>query len=198
MYFLLHCPLSLPLLPSSPPPLLSSLPKSWLHFCPCKRFDHCLFFPLFQLSHPNVVKYLKAFQQSKYVVRLRIVFCTIIAGALKSEAMHVALYCQMLSSRGGGGGGGGERLWWDKFVYEARSFFLLYLEDMLFVIMEYIEGAALAEHFNSLKEKKDKFSEERIWNIFVQVWENDRSELYFCIRISVSVRHVKVSVSVGS
>ena len=34
--------------------------------------------------------------------------------------------------------------------------------------MEYIEGAPLTEHFNSLKEKKDKFSEERIWNIFVQ------------------------------
>lgn len=35
--------------------------------------------------------------------------------------------------------------------------------------MEYIEGAPLTEHFNSLKEKKNKFSEERIWNIFVQV-----------------------------
>ena len=35
--------------------------------------------------------------------------------------------------------------------------------------MEYIEGAPLTEHFNSLKEKKSKFSEERIWNIFVQV-----------------------------
>lgn len=35
--------------------------------------------------------------------------------------------------------------------------------------MEYIEGAPLTEHFNSLKEKKNMFSEERIWNIFIQV-----------------------------
>jgi NIMA (never in mitosis gene a)-related kinase len=40
--------------------------------------------------------------------------------------------------------------------------------------MEYIEGAPLTEHFNSLKEKKDTFSEERIWNIFVQVGRSKR------------------------
>ncbi|XP_028393171.1 serine/threonine-protein kinase Nek10-like [Dendronephthya gigantea] len=58
-----------------------------------------------QLNHPNVVKYIKAFQQT----------------------------------------------------------------NTLYVIMEYIEGAPLTEHFNSLKEKKDLFSEERIWNIFIQI-----------------------------
>ena len=35
--------------------------------------------------------------------------------------------------------------------------------------MEYIEGAPLGEHFNSLKEKGLKFSEERIWKIYIQV-----------------------------
>lgn len=35
--------------------------------------------------------------------------------------------------------------------------------------MELIEGAPLGEHFNSLKEKQQKFTEERIWNIFIQI-----------------------------
>ena len=41
--------------------------------------------------------------------------------------------------------------------------------DKLYVVMELLDGAPLLEHFNSQKEKKEKFSEERIWNIFVQV-----------------------------
>ncbi|XP_033116019.1 serine/threonine-protein kinase Nek10-like isoform X3 [Anneissia japonica] len=41
--------------------------------------------------------------------------------------------------------------------------------DKLYVLMELIEGAPLYEHFNSLKEKKDSFTEERIWNIFIQM-----------------------------
>ena len=41
--------------------------------------------------------------------------------------------------------------------------------DKLYVVMEYIEGAPLGEHFNSLKEKGLKFSEERIWKIYIQV-----------------------------
>lgn len=52
--------------------------------------------------------------------------------------------------------------------------YLLFSEDKLYVIMEFIEGAPLGEHFNSLKEKKDKFSEERIWNIFVQVNDDEK------------------------
>lgn len=35
--------------------------------------------------------------------------------------------------------------------------------------MELVEGAPLGEHFNSLKEKGTRFSEERIWHIFIQV-----------------------------
>lgn len=35
--------------------------------------------------------------------------------------------------------------------------------------MELIEGVPLAEHFNSLKEKQQQFTEDRIWNIFMQV-----------------------------
>ena len=35
--------------------------------------------------------------------------------------------------------------------------------------MELIEGAPIAEHFHSLKEKKEVFSEPRIWNIFIQL-----------------------------
>ena len=37
------------------------------------------------------------------------------------------------------------------------------------MIMELVEGAPLGEHFNSLKEKRARFSEERIWHIFIQV-----------------------------
>ena len=35
--------------------------------------------------------------------------------------------------------------------------------------MEFIEGAHLGEHFNSLKEKKERFQESRIWDILLQV-----------------------------
>ncbi|XP_062517831.1 serine/threonine-protein kinase Nek10-like [Corticium candelabrum] len=41
--------------------------------------------------------------------------------------------------------------------------------DKLYVVMELIDGAPLMEHFSSQKEKKECFSEERIWNIFVQI-----------------------------
>uniref|UniRef100_A0A3B3YGV1 Protein kinase domain-containing protein n=2 Tax=Poecilia mexicana TaxID=48701 RepID=A0A3B3YGV1_9TELE len=35
--------------------------------------------------------------------------------------------------------------------------------------MELIEGVPLAEHFNSLRDKQQKFTEDRIWNIFIQM-----------------------------
>uniref|UniRef100_A0A4W3J3X9 Protein kinase domain-containing protein n=2 Tax=Callorhinchus milii TaxID=7868 RepID=A0A4W3J3X9_CALMI len=41
--------------------------------------------------------------------------------------------------------------------------------DRLYIVMELIEGAPLGEHFNSLKEKQQWFTEERIWNIFMQI-----------------------------
>ncbi|XP_028985437.1 serine/threonine-protein kinase Nek10 isoform X2 [Betta splendens] len=41
--------------------------------------------------------------------------------------------------------------------------------DKLFIVMQLIEGAPLAEHFNSLKEKQQRFTEDRLWNIFMQM-----------------------------
>ncbi|XP_069504875.1 serine/threonine-protein kinase Nek10 [Ambystoma mexicanum] len=41
--------------------------------------------------------------------------------------------------------------------------------DRLYIVMELIEGAPLGDHFNSLKEKQQQFTEERIWNIFIQL-----------------------------
>lgn len=46
---------------------------------------------------------------------------------------------------------------------------LLILADKLYIVMELIEGVPLAEQFNSLKEKQQQFTEDRIWNIFIQV-----------------------------
>lgn len=41
--------------------------------------------------------------------------------------------------------------------------------DRLYIVMELIEGAPLGEHFSSLKEKQQHFSEERLWKIFIQL-----------------------------
>ncbi|XP_019613435.1 PREDICTED: serine/threonine-protein kinase Nek10-like [Branchiostoma belcheri] len=41
--------------------------------------------------------------------------------------------------------------------------------DRLYILMDLIEGAPLGEHFNSLKEKGERFPEDRIWNIFLQI-----------------------------
>ncbi|CAN9514387.1 unnamed protein product [Ophioblennius macclurei] len=41
--------------------------------------------------------------------------------------------------------------------------------DKLYVVMELIEGVPLADHFSSLKEKQQRFTEDRIWNIFMQM-----------------------------
>ncbi|KAK3775072.1 hypothetical protein RRG08_048282 [Elysia crispata] len=43
------------------------------------------------------------------------------------------------------------------------------LDDKLYIVMEFIEGAHLGEHFNSLREKKEKFQESRIWDILLQL-----------------------------
>ncbi|XP_042371700.1 serine/threonine-protein kinase Nek10-like, partial [Plectropomus leopardus] len=49
------------------------------------------------------------------------------------------------------------------------KYYKTFLEgDKLYIVMELIEGVPLAEHFNSLKEKLQKFTEDRIWNIFIQ------------------------------
>ncbi|TSK20153.1 Serine/threonine-protein kinase Nek10 [Bagarius yarrelli] len=41
--------------------------------------------------------------------------------------------------------------------------------DRLYIVMELVEGASLAERFSSLKEKQQTFTEERVWNIFIQM-----------------------------
>ncbi|KAK2909802.1 hypothetical protein Q8A73_007517 [Channa argus] len=41
--------------------------------------------------------------------------------------------------------------------------------DKLYIVMELIEGVPLAEYFNSLKEKQQQFTEDRVWNIFIQM-----------------------------
>jgi serine/threonine protein kinase len=56
---------------------------------------------------------------------------------------------------------------------------LIVSDDKLYIVMELIEGAPLADHFNSLKEKKLQFEERRIWNIFLQVKENSMNEVHF-------------------
>lgn len=46
---------------------------------------------------------------------------------------------------------------------------LYFIGERLYIVMELIEGAPLAEHFNSLKEKKETFPETRVWDILMQV-----------------------------
>ncbi|XP_075902979.1 serine/threonine-protein kinase Nek10 isoform X7 [Nelusetta ayraudi] len=50
------------------------------------------------------------------------------------------------------------------------KYYKTFLEgDRLYVVMELIEGEPLAEHLASLREKQQRFTEERIWNIFIQM-----------------------------
>ncbi|KAI0242212.1 Serine/threonine-protein kinase Nek10 [Lamellibrachia satsuma] len=50
-------------------------------------------------------------------------------------------------------------------------------QEKLYIVMELIEGVPLGEHFTFLKEKGEKFSEDRIWNVFIQEteWKGDRA-----------------------
>lgn len=52
---------------------------------------------------------------------------------------------------------------------QKRLFMLYVIGDKLYIVMELIEGVPLAQHFNSLKDKQQTFTEDRIWNIFIQV-----------------------------
>ena len=52
----------------------------------------------------------------------------------------------------------------------SSALFIYLLGEKLYIIMELIDGAPLGEHFNSLKEKGERFSEDRLWNIFTQVF----------------------------
>lgn len=50
--------------------------------------------------------------------------------------------------------------------------------DRLYVVMELIEGEPLAGHFASLREKQQRFTEGRIWNIFIQVETFSQKTMY--------------------
>ena len=55
-------------------------------------------------------------------------------------------------------------------ITKIQSWISLFISgDRLYIVMELIEGVPLAEHFSSLKEKQQQFTEDRIWNIFIQV-----------------------------
>lgn len=52
--------------------------------------------------------------------------------------------------------------------------------DRMYIVMELIEGVSLSDHFTSLKEKQQQFSEGRVWNIFIQV----KLAIHICIYVS--------------
>lgn len=54
-------------------------------------------------------------------------------------------------------------------VFDGLSTCLTIESNKLCIVMELIDGAPIGEHFQSLKEKKETFSESRIWNIFIQM-----------------------------
>ena len=41
--------------------------------------------------------------------------------------------------------------------------------DNLYIVMELIDGAPLTQHVRTLKEKKEQWSEDKIWNILIQI-----------------------------
>ncbi|KAK0150189.1 Serine/threonine-protein kinase Nek10 [Merluccius polli] len=50
------------------------------------------------------------------------------------------------------------------------KYYKTFLEgDRLYIVMELIEGVTLADHFSALKEKQQKLTEQRVWNVFVQM-----------------------------
>uniref|UniRef100_A0A3B4B4V4 Protein kinase domain-containing protein n=1 Tax=Periophthalmus magnuspinnatus TaxID=409849 RepID=A0A3B4B4V4_9GOBI len=50
------------------------------------------------------------------------------------------------------------------------KYYKTFLEgERLYIVMELIEGVPLAEHLSSLKEKNQNFTEDRVWNIFIQM-----------------------------
>lgn len=41
--------------------------------------------------------------------------------------------------------------------------------DSLYIVMELIDGTPLSQHFVTLKEKNEQWSEDKIWNLFIQI-----------------------------
>ncbi|XP_039199659.1 serine/threonine-protein kinase Nek10 isoform X14 [Crotalus tigris] len=83
----------------------------------------------------------------------------------KAPMKYIGNYA-VLDHLGSGAFGSVYKLYHPNVVRYHRTF----LEnDRLYIVMELIEGAPLGEHFHSLKEKQQQFTEERIWNIFIQL-----------------------------
>ncbi|XP_067417724.1 serine/threonine-protein kinase Nek10 isoform X4 [Emydura macquarii macquarii] len=83
----------------------------------------------------------------------------------KAPTKYIGNYA-ILDHLGSGAFGSVYKLYHPNVVRYYRTF----LEnDRLYIVMELIEGAPLGEHFHSLKEKQQQFTEERIWNIFIQL-----------------------------
>ncbi|NXU89163.1 NEK10 kinase, partial [Xiphorhynchus elegans] len=64
--------------------------------------------------------------------------------------------------------------------------------DRLYIVMELIEGVPLGEHFHSLKEKQQQFTEDRIWHIFIQV----RASTLFAWTFLHIIKRVAIEMSV--
>ncbi|KAM7176726.1 serine/threonine-protein kinase Nek10 isoform 7-T7 [Macrochelys suwanniensis] len=83
----------------------------------------------------------------------------------KTPSKYIGNYA-ILDHLGSGAFGSVYKLYHPNVVRYYRTF----LEnDRLYIVMELIEGAPLGEHFHSLKEKQQQFTEDRIWNIFIQL-----------------------------
>jgi serine/threonine protein kinase len=41
--------------------------------------------------------------------------------------------------------------------------------DSLYIVMELIDGTPLSQHVRTLKEKQELWSEDTIWNLFIQI-----------------------------
>ncbi len=91
------------------------------------------------MTHPNIVKYYKTFLEGEDYYFLL--------------ALLARSYCKLYNR--------------NSTQKTINTPFIL--GDKLYIVMELIEGVPLAEHFNSLKEKQQQFTEDRIWNIFIQV-----------------------------
>uniref|UniRef100_A0A8C6IN90 Uncharacterized protein n=1 Tax=Melopsittacus undulatus TaxID=13146 RepID=A0A8C6IN90_MELUD len=83
----------------------------------------------------------------------------------KAPTKHIGNYA-ILEHLGRGAFGSVYKLYHPNVVRYYRTF----LEnDRLYIVMELIEGVPLGEHFHSLREKQQHFTEERIWHIFIQL-----------------------------
>ncbi|KAJ6666473.1 hypothetical protein lerEdw1_020196 [Lerista edwardsae] len=104
-----------------------------------------------QLYHPNVVRYYRTFLESfkeeeeEPIFKVLVQICNVVSG---NFSINVETSAGSFGSFN---------------HHESVA------DDRLYIVMELIEGAPLGEHFHSLKEKQQQFTEDRIWNIFIQL-----------------------------